>query len=454
MPIFAPPSITTSEETISLRSFSHHSGHSFHTAEELDENSERMDSNIRRNEDDSMMIEEKDHPVLTNDTKALIKIFEEQQAKHHQDMEQMRANMAQLMTIVSSVAAKQQNIVDPENLEIPINPVPQPIANIKPMQFHQSRVVEGQAKELKWPNPYDHSDPSTWNTTYGLLKHIYRRDVEERKFLQPSDYSMQLFSHAVTGTARDMVTGYFENMMMEEKTYDALGLLKEMDNLYRDQNAEQTAALLLYSCKQFKDECLTSFLPRFQQMLTRSPSSASDDKSKSICLRNALNQMTKKYLIGRIQPETYNDLVKFLSIIGSQMTEIGSIRTKKYVTGQIGTFDDGTRGFTGGKLLAGNFTVPPSQTFNIKKDDIDADGDTRMTGMNKFRARWVSKKEIDRRKAEGDCIRCGKKGHRIANCHFLPAQHTETGIKVTSSVIEELTEMNDSTSHGNGALKD
>ncbi|RKF81766.1 hypothetical protein GcC1_022028 [Golovinomyces cichoracearum] len=94
MPIFAPPSITTSEETISLRLFSHHSGHSFHTAEELDENSGIMDPNIRSNEDDSMMIEEKDQPVLTKDTKALMKIFEEQQAKHHQDMQPMRANMA------------------------------------------------------------------------------------------------------------------------------------------------------------------------------------------------------------------------------------------------------------------------------------------------------------------------------------------------------------------------
>ncbi|RKF81767.1 hypothetical protein GcC1_022025 [Golovinomyces cichoracearum] len=107
MPIFAPPSITTSEETILLRSFSHHSGNSILT-EELDENSGIMDPKIRINEDDSIMIEEKDQPVLTNDTKALIKIFEEQQAMHHQDMEQMRTNMVQLMTIVSSTAAKQQ----------------------------------------------------------------------------------------------------------------------------------------------------------------------------------------------------------------------------------------------------------------------------------------------------------------------------------------------------------
>ena len=39
------------------------------------------------------------------------------------------------------------------------------------------------------------------------------------------------------------------------------------------------------------------------------------------------------------------------------------------------------------------------------------------------RATWVSQKEIDRRRDEGSCLRCGKKGHLISSCKLKPAQN-------------------------------
>ncbi|RKF53801.1 hypothetical protein GcC1_217042 [Golovinomyces cichoracearum] len=41
-------------------------------------------------------------------------------------------------------------------------------------------------KQRKWPPPYDHKDPTEWPTTYGILSHIYHRDVVERNLIQPS----------------------------------------------------------------------------------------------------------------------------------------------------------------------------------------------------------------------------------------------------------------------------
>lgn len=206
-----------------------------------------------------------------------------------------------------------------------------------------------------------------------------------------------------------------------------------MDDAFRDKNAEQSAAALLHACRQFKDEALSSFLPRFQQLLARSPSSTADDKQKLYQLINSLNQATQNYLIGRDHPDSFLGFIKYLSIVGSQIERVGLIKTKVYLAGQVGVFDDGTRGIAGGKLLGGNpSTLPPRPPLSSSSNK-DSDGDTRMTGVNRVRAKWVSQIELDRRKAEGVCIRCGKKGHMISKCRFLPAQRPETGSALRKS---------------------
>lgn len=51
-------------------------------------------------------------------------------------------------------------------------------------------IVESKSRmePFKWPEPYNHTDPSKWNSTYGLLKYIHQRDVVEHRFLEPSDF--------------------------------------------------------------------------------------------------------------------------------------------------------------------------------------------------------------------------------------------------------------------------
>lgn len=241
---------------------------------------------------------------------------------------------------------------------------------------------------------------------------------------------MQLFSQAVSGTAKSMVTGRFEEMMKNGETWNGLGLLKEMDATFRDENAEQTAATLLHACRQFRDETLSSFLPRYQQLLVRSPSSLTTDKQKIHQLNNALNQTTQNYLIGQQIPDLFLDFVKYLSVIGSQIERVGLVKTRVYLLEQVGVFDDGTRGIAGGKLLGGK-SSPPNYQMPAMVNNKDTDGDTKMTGVNKMRARWVSNKEIVRRKTEGLCLRCGKRGHLINKCNYLPAQRPETSVNIS-----------------------
>ncbi|KAI0990825.1 hypothetical protein K3495_g17362, partial [Podosphaera aphanis] len=165
-----------------------------------------------------------------------------------------------------------------------------------------------------------------------------------------------------------------------------------MDDTFRDRNANQNASALLYACKQFRDESLSSFLPRFEQLLSRSLKSSAEDEHKIYDLHNALNQTTRTHLIGHSLPTSFREFVEKLSVVGSQIDGVGLVKTRSYISGQQGIFDDGTRGITGGKLLINNtrnnFLMPalvpnPAsyQCSSTPPETVkDADGDTRMTG--------------------------------------------------------------------------
>ncbi|KAI1001050.1 hypothetical protein K3495_g7146 [Podosphaera aphanis] len=224
------------------------------------------------------------------------------------------------------------------------------------------------------------------------------------------------------------------------KISDPLGLLKVMDDTFRDRNADQKPSALLHACRQFRDEALSSFLPRYQQLLSISVKATSGDIHKVTDLHHALNQTTRNHLIGHTLPRSFIEFIEKLSVIGLQIEGVGLVKTKLYALGPTVTFDDGTRGVAGGNLLRstgrGNLSTPAFAPFpaNYSNPDVsvdikDADGDVKMTGVNKTRARWVSKKEIERRIAAGLCIRSGKPGHRKPHCSQLPSLRPETAVK-------------------------
>src|SRR5207237_10279796 len=74
----------------------------------------------------------------------------------------------------------------------------------------------------------------------------------------------------------------------------------------------------------------------------------------------------------------------------------------------------GGRGFLPSPSTGASQSPAPATTPTDKMD-------WEPTRANAQRAKWVSKEEINKRKAEGQCLRCGKSGHRIAFCPYKPA---------------------------------
>lgn len=448
MPTFAPPS-TSTDGIIS-------SGRSSRLSELSFKSTQGFEESLRGPNMDNLEIgtgfiasgmssqESMQNEKTQTDMQKMIEEIRRRETEHRRDMAMLQAQMNQMM---STMQKQSQN-----NDQVPLEPV-------RPNPGRPSERREPLSKEetLRWPEAYDHKDRTKWATTHGILRYMYRRDVEERNILELSDFFVQLYSHAVTGTAKDMITGQFQDVLANDSIWDALGLLQAIDDAFRDRNEEQSAAALFHECRQFRDENLSSYLPRFQQLLTRSPSSTGDDKNKMYQLRNSLNKTARNHMISCSQLKTFCELVEYLSLLGSEIEEVGTTRTMEYLLGQSGYFDDGTRGITWGKLLGGtpqeNFYHPTvKDNINIK----DQDGDTRMTSVNKVRAKWVPLAELSQRKTNGACLRCGKKGHIIANCNLLPAKRPETTVQAVAffednaaveGIIVGENECKDSSSH-------
>lgn len=439
---FALPSDTESE-TIGTDNYSDQlSSDSFHSVDERIYILDSIMGNMNIDEADQSLSSATQQSFLGQDAQVnstmsgLIDEMRTRDGIQKQEIANLRAEMAELISFIKDKAQ-----IDPSVAHTTIPTIPTITAQANDI-LTQKKIVP-----IKWPPAYDHKNPSEWKTTYGILSYIYQRDVLERKIYQPADFFMDLYSQAVTGAAKIMITGAFQSMMDNGQMADALGLLKIMDNTFRDRNSEQNASALLHACKQFKDEALSSFLPRFQQLLSRSVITSAEDRHKLYELENALNQTTRNHLIGHVIPDTYLGFIEKLSVIGSQIEAVGLIKTRTYELGQTGTFDDGTRGIAGGKLLGSSWrnsqsgvatTITPARHNSPSTilETRDADGDIKMTGVNKVRARWVSKKELDRRRQAGVCIRCGTSGHKSPTCPQLAPLPPETALK-SVNVVEK-----------------
>ncbi|KAI1004404.1 hypothetical protein K3495_g3806 [Podosphaera aphanis] len=448
MPTYRPPSSTSNEESDSPCTTSDKSSDSFYTAE----NSAREESGtIMTGKDIDMMDASSDKTLSQRDIELtiLLKRLEDQETRENNyrvEMEKMRADLQSVLSLMKTQIDNQNN-EQVQSTNIPVDTNSQ----------NKNQPSNLPIKPVEWPEVYTNENRSDWPTTDGILCYIYQRDVEQRRIMEPSNFFMRFFSRAVSGTAKAMVTGQFQSMMATGKSSDALGFLQVMDDTFRDRNAEQNAADLFYACKQFRGESLSSFLPWFQRLLSCSPSAAGDEINNKYQLQNSLNKNTSNYLVGHKLPAVFRELVKFLSRIGSQIEGVGLVKTRNYLIGQIGLFDDGTRGIAGGKLLEAHPTsVPasyqPLSNVNMNGNDKDGDGNTKMTGVNRTRAAWVSKQVLDHRRTTGSCIRCGKKGHKIGNCNFLAAQRPDTALRAIG-LEEEQSENNEIKSTVEESLK-
>ena len=173
--------------------------------------------------------------------------------------------------------------------------------------------------------------------------------------------------------------------------------------------------------KQGKKQPFHEYYVSFEKALAEAGGIDWPDAVKRTFLEGGLNEQLKRILIPVSLPEGYTDMVNQLMLTASRLETTYSL-----------TYGNPTPAPTG--------RTSPAQSSHTK----DASGDTVMTGMNPFdkkkpkgqgqskssrtRAAWAFPEEMQRRRDEGSCLRCGKQGHRVASCKMKPARRPSTQV--------------------------
>jgi hypothetical protein len=254
------------------------------------------------------------------------------------------------------------------------------------------------------------------------------------------------------GAAKTNVTTFYE-MQLSQESPDPCRLLERLDILYGERNRKQKAIQNLHSIRQREDETFISFYPRFEKEIANADAEGWDDDAKISYLRNALSSKMRDNLVGCSGSETntYNGFAQKCVDVSNDMELYGQW-TKK-------------RG-TGSSYNAGHTRVPTPMTTpdinvaaHVSHEDM-MEWEPTTTQVNAFglrgkgntngypstrpedrellgkRAKWVNQEEIDARRQDQRCLRCGRNNCRIATCPLAAAVRPKSiGIMMARSTV-------------------
>lgn len=262
------------------------------------------------------------------------------------------------------------------------------------------------------------------------------------------------------GAARTNITTFYEMELRREEP-NPQALIDRLDILYGERNRKEKAIQALHTIRQKEDESFMAFYPRFEKEIANAEAEAWEDSSKISYLRNALHPKLKAHLIGCSMSEmkTYVAFATKCEEISNQMELFGEWK------GPIRSRSHWRDGPDQHQLEPQN-TVPredmmewePTPTIQVRtaRTERNVNGypskrleDQALLGK---RAKWVDKSEIDSRRVQGRCLRCGRDGCRIQRCPLAAAlppvaqSNVNASIKrarVTEAAIEENEELSD-----------
>lgn len=236
-----------------------------------------------------------------------------------------------------------------------------------------------------------------------------------------NDYDQFLYLfHRLQGDALKTVRAY-----VEEKTYDGTGngdtFLTYLGTIYNDPNKKSRALRTLASLRQRENEAFANFLPRFETALANAGGQEFSEAQRVTYLHLALNFEMQQHLVSFCPSleEGYVALVAHLHSVGSKLASLRNYKNEH----RAASTDLRHR-------VSSRAEIAPSSSKNPRSEAEAMDWEpTRVLRINNTqpeqdgrRAKWVSQDTIAYRKQKNLCLRCGRQGHVIKRCNFLPAQ--------------------------------
>jgi hypothetical protein len=296
-----------------------------------------------------------------------------------QMMQQMMNQMSELMARVEKIETKETTAAN----AAPAIPTPIPIST---PATNTNYTYE--PKGLKDPNAFD-------GTRSQYLPWKYQVEAKLRSEPRRFHTSHLAIDYTFSRTAGDARARIFPWVSMHAASSTLDQFFQHLDDAFKDAHMAETARNKLQNMRQ-KTDNVRDFVQDFnKEALT---AGLFDHAILKSIFLNALNHELRTALAGTIFPEntTIEEMQSHAAAVSDNLWRL-KLKNK------------------------GSVIPPPDNAFpTIPSQDVM---DWEPSRTQTQRATWVSQKEINRRRDEGSCLRCGKKGHFISSCKLKPAQN-------------------------------
>ena len=360
-----------------------------------------------------------------------------------QMMMQMMQNMAdQINDNQAQVHTLQEHLFSLQQAQAaPVQPTPAQDAPVQPMPAQTtpstttdatvdtSTVSTESAKKPKLP------DPPKFNGVRALFRpwHLEMKHKLETDGAWMGSIKNQFnYIYARLDRIPQNITSAYIEKGGSNGSHNPDEYLAYLYSCYRDPNAQAQAVDRLRTIKQREVNNFATFLPRFEKELADSGGAEWADSIQINYLEGALNHKLRDRLIGISNlPTDYSGYIQTLQIISSRLDSLelsNRQRVRRYA---------GDQSFQRPKEPATVTTDEMDWESTKAKRTAQPDDDEHLRGKT---AKWVNQAEIDKRKKEGRCYRCGRSGCRIPKCPLKPVQRpgpTTRARRVDQALIEE-----------------
>lgn len=270
----------------------------------------------------------------------------------------------------------------------------------------ESNTLSHGRKALKWPEPFDGT-----RSKFPAWKQEIRDKLEVDGDLIGSARARWYGINQCLGEKPKRVVATFYAAGGSNLRYDAEEFLKYLELSYGDPNQASKAAMRLRTIKQGERQSFAAFLPTFEQTLAEAGGSNWADAAKLTLLDSALHDTLRRALVAVDLSSDYAEWIRQVMRVSYKLEAISTGSAK--------------------------WARHPNPSSLPRDTQRDKDGDVRMTGVmaaatgskKPQRARWVPEEEIQKRRQERRCFRCGASAHIVSECPYLPATRPRaTGI--------------------------
>lgn len=273
-------------------------------------------------------------------------------------------------------------------------------------------------KQAPWPDKFsgERAKFPSWRTS---MEHKLRRDTA---FIGTEEDKFFAIYERLEGTAQRTADPYFR-AGGPQGDYNPTAFLDFLSSHYDDPNRPRRAAQELRAYRQKGTQPFTSFFSVWERLLAEAGGAIWPDEAKLVILEGAINYQLAQALVPVTMPHDYQGWVRKAMEVSAKLDGLSNHRAAP------------ARGPT---------VRPPATPTRGAVNVQDSDGDTPMAGVSTIdaraaprrRAKWVTQEEMDRRRAEGRCLRCGKSDCRINRCPLAPARRPTIRVQTVAEPLE------------------